>query len=304
MLTLVFVLMQYMVSAKAGLVNYVDGQANVTLHEQVAAGTPIQTTAQAHVELLLNPGSFLRIGGGSNVVMDSVELDHIAVRIVEGSALVEAADIDKHAPIRVTTGNLQTLIVSRGLYRFSGGTAIVLDGKLRINDKSTTVKKGHQVTFLPDNYVIQTITTRPSDELDRWSQQRSADLAKANALAYHDRSHANTYSSVGFYPYWSPFINRPAWIYSPLLGGFTFFPLGGYRSYYGYRFVPLSAFGGSAVFPTQTGPNLGRSPGRPNRPAGSVPAGSVSRPRPNNGGWHAPTGGHSPGLRSGGRGHR
>ena len=37
MVVLIFVLMQYIVSAKAGLVNYIDGQANVRLREQVAA---------------------------------------------------------------------------------------------------------------------------------------------------------------------------------------------------------------------------------------------------------------------------
>src|ERR1041385_1384252 len=122
MLVLIFVLMQYMISAKAGLVNYVDGEAYVRLHEQAAVGVPIHTSANAHVELLLTPGTFLRIGADSNVVLDSADLTHIAVRVLDGTALVEAADVDKHAPIRVTTGNLQTLIVSRGLYRFQSGT--------------------------------------------------------------------------------------------------------------------------------------------------------------------------------------
>src|SRR5438034_5117926 len=127
MLPVIFFLMQYMVSAKAGLVNYVDGQVNVRVHEQITAGAPIETGLQSHVELLLNPGSFLRIGEDSQVVLDSVELSNIAVRIVKGAALIEASDIDKQIPIRVTTGNLQVLIVSPGTYRFSDGTALVLE---------------------------------------------------------------------------------------------------------------------------------------------------------------------------------
>jgi len=95
MLPVIFFLMQYMVSAKAGLVNYVDGQVNVRLHEQITAGTPIETGLQSHVELLLNPGSFLRIGEDSQVVLDSVELSNIAVRIVKGAALIEAISINK-----------------------------------------------------------------------------------------------------------------------------------------------------------------------------------------------------------------
>src|SRR5437867_2944165 len=118
-----FFLMQFIISAKAGLVNYVDGQINVRLHEQVSVGTPIQTGPHSHVEMLLNPGSFLRLDENSTVVLDSVELTNIAVRLIEGAALIETADINKETPIRVTTGNLRVLIVSPGLYRFSDATA-------------------------------------------------------------------------------------------------------------------------------------------------------------------------------------
>src|SRR5260370_21432266 len=104
MLPLAFVLMQFMISAKAGLVNYVDGQTNVHLREQVAAGSPIETGPNSHAELLLNPGSFLRLDENSTVVLDSVELTNIAVRVVAGNALVEAADIATRTPIRITPG--------------------------------------------------------------------------------------------------------------------------------------------------------------------------------------------------------
>ena len=253
MLPVIFLLMQYMVSAKAGLVNYVDGQVNVRLHEQITAGAPIETGLQSHVELLLNPGSFLRIGEDSQVVLDSVELSNIAVRIVKGAALIEASDIDKQIPIRVTTGNLQVLIVSPGTYRFSDGTALVLEGKLRTADKSTSIKKGHQITSFGDSYTVSNIVARPTGELDLWSSQRSAALAKANALAYHDRYSGNAYSFwyYPYYPYWNVYSSRSAWIYSPFLTGFTFIPRGAYRSYYGYRFVSIGAFAGISAFPAR-----------------------------------------------------
>ena len=253
MLPVIFLLMQYMVSAKAGLVNYVDSQVNVRLHEQITAGAPIETGLQSHVELLLNPGSFLRIGEDSQVVLDSVELSNIAVRIVKGAALIEASDIDKQIPIRVTTGNLQVLIVSPGTYRFSDGTALVLEGKLRTADKSTSIKKGHQITSFGDSYTVSNIVARPTGELDLWSSQRSAALAKANALAYHDRYSGNAYSFwyYPYYPYWNVYSSRSAWIYSPFLTGFTFIPRGAYRSYYGYRFVSIGAFAGISAFPAR-----------------------------------------------------
>ncbi len=253
MLPVIFFLMQYMVSAKAGLVNYVDGQVNVRVHEQITAGAPIETGLQSHVELLLNPGSFLRIGDDSQVVLDSVELSNIAVRIVKGAALIEASDIDKQFPIRVTTGNLQVLIVSPGTYRFSDGTALVLEGKLRTADNSTTIKRGRQITSFGNSYSVSNIVARPTGELDLWSSQRSAALAKANALAYHDHYSGNdSFWYYPYYPYWNVYSGRSAWIYSPFLTGFTFIPRGAYRSYYGYRFVSIGAFAGISAFPAHS----------------------------------------------------
>ena len=274
MVVLIFVLMQYIVSAKAGLVNYIDGQANVHLREQVAPSTLIQTGAQSHVELLLNPGSYLRLGENSAVVLDSIELTTIAVRLVDGAAIIEAADVDKHAPIHVTTGNLRVLIVSPGLYRFSGGTALVLDGKLRIADSSMTVKKGHKIASLGDGNGAVAF----SDGLDRWSEKRSSDLARANAMAYRERSGAGT-SSLGGYPGLALLSNGSTWLYSSMLGGFTFIPQPSYRSYYGYSFVPLSGFRRPATFGHSA--SASRSPGGSTstrgstggRPAGSAPLG-------------------------------
>ena len=78
------VVMQFMISAHAGLVNYVEGPVNVQLHQQLGVGSPVQTGLQGHAEILLNPGSFLRVGENSTVVLDSVELNQIVVRIVHG----------------------------------------------------------------------------------------------------------------------------------------------------------------------------------------------------------------------------
>src|SRR5438034_758810 len=118
MLPLTFILLQYMISAKARFVNYVDGQTNVQLHQQVITGAAVDTGTQGHAELLLTPGSFLRIGSDSKVIFDSVELNRIVVHLMSGNALVEVTEIDKHAPIRVTAGSLPTIITSRGIYRF------------------------------------------------------------------------------------------------------------------------------------------------------------------------------------------
>jgi hypothetical protein len=42
--------------------------------------------------------------------------------VLKGAAIIEVAEADKNTPIHVATGNLRTVIVSPGLYRFSGDT--------------------------------------------------------------------------------------------------------------------------------------------------------------------------------------
>jgi hypothetical protein len=260
MIAFLLVLMQFMISAKAGLVNYVDGQATVTLHEQVPPGVPIQTGLQSYVEILLNPGSFLRLDENSTVVLDSVELTNIAVRVVSGTAIIETANIDKDSPIKVASGSLPVLIVSPGVYRFSDDTASVLDGKLRTLDSSVTVKKGQQVTQIGNHYEKSKIAASAvSDGLDGWSEQRSAELARANAMAYRDRSINGFYQSGAYFPVWGFGPNSAAWIYSPSLSGFTFFPPRTYRSFYGYSFVPIFGFG-RTIFTRPSGRVAGPRP--------------------------------------------
>src|SRR5262245_3734366 len=86
---------QFLVSTKAGLVNYVQGPATVKAATTVPSGQIIQTGAGGAVEILLNPGSYLRMGENSRVVLDQVELYDIAARILEGSMIIEANGFSK-----------------------------------------------------------------------------------------------------------------------------------------------------------------------------------------------------------------
>ena len=134
MLATAFLVMQFIISAKAGLVNAVEGVTNARVQQQAPAGTLIQTGSTGRIEVLLNPGCFLRLGENAQVVLDSVELTNIAVRILSGSAIIEATTIDKDNPIRVTEEQLTVLIVAPGLYQFSKNTASVTDGELQTAD--------------------------------------------------------------------------------------------------------------------------------------------------------------------------
>jgi len=261
-----WLVMQFIISAHAGLVNYVDGQATVRVHDQIAAGIPIETSAGSRVEILLNPGSFLRLDQNTNVVLDSTDLSNIAIHVVSGNAIVETASVDRHFPINVTTGKLHTKIVSAGLYRFSGDTAGVLDGKLQVADSSRSVKKGKEVTAIGNDFQETPLVSGVAfDALDQWSAQRSAVLARANTLAYY-RQTTGSYFPFGWSASSLGYIGAGSgWIYSPFLNGYTFIPQQSYMSYYGYSFVP------APIFLQQTNrPGAGSIQSLGSRPTGSV----------------------------------
>src|SRR5262245_4452394 len=143
MTTMLFALMmQYIVSTKAGLVNYVQGSANVKATQSVAMGAPIRTGNEGFAEVLLNPGSYLRLGQNSEAVLDGLQLVNVAVRLNRGTAVIEASGFDKEAPLRVQNKDLKVKIIKDGVYSFSDGTVRIIEGQLLVDGKKTTYKKG------------------------------------------------------------------------------------------------------------------------------------------------------------------
>jgi hypothetical protein len=224
MITIAFLIMQFIISAKAGLVNAIEGTANVQVQEQVPVGKIIRTGPADRVEILLNPGSFLRIGENSQAVLDSTELTDIAIRILTGSAIIESNNLDKDSPIRVTNGSLTVLIVAPGVYRFSDNTAAVVDGELRTEDSSTHADQGWELKADGDQYEKLKIPAEQKTLLDQWNSERSRQIASTNARSSDTDSASNiqTVPRSGFlYPGNVPYAFPPGIV--PPAAPFSFF---------------------------------------------------------------------------------
>lgn len=238
---LVFMLMmQYVISLKAGLVNHVEGDVNIQATQRLEAGAPIKTGPGGFAEVLLNPGSFLRLGENSEAVLDSIELKNISVRIVSGAAVIEAVGINKRAPLKVTSGDFAAEIIKNGIYRFSDGNVTIIAGTLRAADnKKAVFKKGRQVSKDPDYRVLK-VKKGDITPVEAWSRERSKLIAVANDNIA--RSLRRTSSS--FEVPWD------GWMWVPGLGGYTYIPSGdAFRSPYGYQYETLRqpSFGGREI---------------------------------------------------------
>jgi hypothetical protein len=217
-------LLQYVISVKAGLVNHVQGAANVAEMETARVGHPIRTGADGYVEILLRPGSFLRLGENSEATIDDADLANVKLTVTKGPALIEVVENSKDHPISVTTKNLTMNVIGNGIYKFDNGTATVIQGKLETGDSRLTYEKGWQI-FYQDNYRARKLAKITETSLDIYSQTRSGTIASANfTLANTLRGSNANYGDFDI------------WLYSPYLRFYTFIPRSDYRSPYGYRY--------------------------------------------------------------------
>jgi hypothetical protein len=255
MTSLLFVLMvqlgttQFLVSTKAGLVNYVQGSATIKAATSVHAGEIIGTGPGGAVELLLNPGSYLRMGENTKVVLERVELYDIAVRILEGSMVIEANGFNKDLPLKVTTGDLKMDVIKDGIYLFADGKVVVVDGKIRDASNGLVYGKGHQISN-DQGYRAQKVKTFTTG-LELWSQKRDAEISRANLNV------SNSLRQTPGVPFGSLL---DVWMWYPAFGCFIYMPGYRYRSPYGYYYqsvVPVYSSGGGASSASNGGGSSG-----------------------------------------------
>jgi hypothetical protein len=223
----------FMVSTKAGLVNYVQGAATVQAATAVKAGKLVQTGPNGRVEILLNPGSYLRMGADSQVVLEKVELYDMAVRVVQGSAIIEAKGFTKTLPLAVTAGDLKMQVIKDGVYMFAGGKVVVVEGQIRNADNGLVYGKGYLISD-DQGYRAQKVKAFPTS-LELWSQKRDAEIEVANINVAKSLSQTAGIPVNSF---------QDVWFWYEPFGSFIYLPGTSYRSPYGYSYQPVVYYGG------------------------------------------------------------
>src|SRR5712691_4922455 len=147
---------KFVISAKAGGVNSVTGRVLVTragnsqlltAQDDLTAGDLVTTGAASQVEVLLNPGSYLRVGENSGFELADNSLEKLRVRLIKGSAIVEATGLDEiELHITIVTEQARVVVARRGVYRINAAVdsteLLVRKGRARINDNPLNVIKG------------------------------------------------------------------------------------------------------------------------------------------------------------------
>lgn len=236
----------YLISAKAGKVNAFSGKASVQRRGSAAlrplmskddldSGDVLKTEVGARVELLLNPGSYLRVAENSEVELTDASLDNLQFKVTRGSAIIEATGTDGTRLLaEVRTPQTKILIDRNGLYRINVMPAatttevLVYKGRALVGSNTLTAVKGGSKIIVGGTGGADTVAKfdkKSQDDFDFWSKQRAGALAAANrsltgrtvtnALASFRNNGAFGY---GYAPYFG------LWVFDPALSGYTFLP--------------------------------------------------------------------------------
>ncbi|MEJ7848504.1 MAG: FecR family protein [Pyrinomonadaceae bacterium] len=242
---------KYIISAKAGGVNYVEGSVSIAKKQgrsgallksdKLEIGDKVSTGTDGKVEILLNPGSFLRLGANSSFEFKTTSLDDLQVSVSSGSAIFEVFAAEDFT-VSVNVPNTKFNLVQSGIYRVDVasdgiGTIEVWKGKAELADaKNTVVKGGREASFAGGNATVAKFDRDDKDALENWSKARSKELSKVSGS--FQRTQMRTALMQSFLGrQWNMYDSFGLWVFDPFGRNYCFLPFGyGWQSPYGYGF--------------------------------------------------------------------
>jgi hypothetical protein len=183
---------QYVVSTRAGTINYVRGQVSVDgqplnampLKFPMLKAGQVLRTGNGRAEVLLGPGVFLRLGEHGALRMLDTRLENAEVEVQQGTSLVEVVDMPNASDVHVVSGPTRTGFKGMGLHRFEadshelrvfGGHAEVIAGDQRVE-----AGRGRLV-HLGDALSVSRFDPGRKDALHQWAARRSYLLFRSNS---------------------------------------------------------------------------------------------------------------------------
>lgn len=285
---------KYVISAKAGGVNFVEGSTTVERKngksgllvkgDNLEVGDRVSTAADGKTEILLNPGSYLRVGGDSAFEFAATSLDDLKINLTRGSAIFEVF-ADEEFRVAVATPKSDFHLIRSGIYRVDvdadgKGSIEVWKGRAQVGEsEDNIVKSGREANLENGTLAVAKFDRDNKDEFELWSRGRAKELAKVVSRLQRRTLRTalmNSYMGRG----WNMYDSFGLWVYDPFGRNYCFLPFGwGWRSPYGYGFGGY--IGGYNLPPVVYNPPVrsgGTTPtGGTQTPTGSAP-GRVGKP--------------------------
>jgi hypothetical protein len=244
---------RYVVSARAGVVNFVTGQASVSRvggtrssllrQDTIEVGDTASTADGAYAEVLLNPGSYLRLAPNSRFRFGSTSLEDTSIELLAGSAILEI-NADNAFALSVTTPGATLRFDRSGIYRVdiepAPGQLEVVKGSALVG--STEVKAGRFLRF-EAGATPEKFDPKALDAFGVWSESRAQELARITN-AVQTQALNNALASSYYSNMWEFLPSRPGlWIWDRSFGCGFFLPFGGrHHSHWSYGYYGGNPF--------------------------------------------------------------
>jgi hypothetical protein len=242
---------QYVVSAKAGGVNFVEGSVSVTRltgvttrvveGDQIDVGDRVRTGPDGKAEVLLSPGSYLRLGPDSTFDFGSIDLENLKIDLLSGSAVLEVLASDDFR-VLVRTPQSRLNLDYSGVYRvdvMNDGSAklSVFKGRAHVGPRENEeIKAGRFAALLKTGISVAKFDRDTDDPLDIWSKGRAKELTKLNAKL-QGRTLRDTLLTSFNRRGWGLGNSFGLWVFDPSYRGWLFLPFGyGWTSPYGWDY--------------------------------------------------------------------
>lgn len=236
---------QNVISAKAGLVHYSEGDVLVAgkpvekkpaLFTTMKEGETLSTT-EGRAEILLGPGNTLRIAENSQVKLVNSELSDVRVHLVQGDVILEASEGVKENKTTIFHEGVAFSPKKDGIYSISTAPdlkVMVWEGEANVvsenNGQTTVVKSGKTLAVANGSPVVTKFDKEDTDALYRWAKRRSGVLALANVSSARNSDR------------WSSMYTSNGWSWNPYLNMFTYVPMRGiWSSPFGWSFYSPGA---------------------------------------------------------------
>lgn len=174
---------QHVVSARAGMIHYLEGRVSVddkrvrlkfARFPQMSNGQTLSTAQRARAELLLNPTTFLRVGESSSIKLLSDDLLDTRVALITGTAVVDVRDLNNNNKVTLEIEGSAIELRKDGVYHFTTGRMRVYDGEAFLEPVKLT--RGWQVDLSSPAPQAEKFDRDVTDSLYLWSQQRARAL--------------------------------------------------------------------------------------------------------------------------------
>lgn len=230
---------QSVVSTHSGVIHFSEGAVfldNQRLEQKFGRFAEIKqgselSTDSGRAEVLLTPGTFLRVAENSVIRMVSNRLSDTRVELVAGSAILEATQLEPGTSVVILSKGSEIHFHRAGLYRFDAQPPAlkVEQGEAEVvgQGAAKTVGQGYVLSLATPDAKPRAIADM-GDAFDRWAMRRSISVAANDATAAQAEDMA-VLLDTPMDPY-NLGVAYPTVPYGPAIGAY---PLGGY-GYPGY----------------------------------------------------------------------